>query len=149
MLMRSKWPSTEGVARHPSIPPACFTGPVCTAVTPMSENACHSDSSPSELRKLAPGAVMIEIGYAVNHTEPRSTAARGLGSAYGFCHMLPLPDNCSAINFASCRIDWLISHSTYFGLSGTGSPDCASTLAARRTDGFNGRGRAGRTARRS
>ncbi|SPZ42569.1 Uncharacterised protein [Rhodococcus wratislaviensis] len=105
MLMRSKWPSTEGVARHPLMPPACFTGPVWTAVTPISEKACHRDSSPSELRKLARGAVMIEIGYAVNHTDPRSTAARGFGSAYGFCHMLPLPDNCSAINFASCRID--------------------------------------------
>ena len=36
-----------------------------------------------------PGLVIMEIGYAVNHTEAFSMAARGSGLAKGFCHMLP------------------------------------------------------------
>jgi hypothetical protein len=48
----------------------------------------------------------------VNHTEAVSTAPRGLGSAYGFCHIEPWPENCWLISLASASIDWLISHET-------------------------------------
>ena len=45
--------------------------------------------------------VIIEIGYAVNHTDAFSIAARGSGLANGFCHMLPWPENCLANSTAS------------------------------------------------
>ena len=79
MLIRSKCPSTLGVYSQPLIPPARFTGPMWTASTPICSNADHRPSSPSAERNDWPGAVISDSGYAVNHTEARSTAARGLG----------------------------------------------------------------------
>ena len=49
--------------------------------------------------------MIMEIGYAVNHTEAFSIAARGSGLANGFCHMLPWPENWVANAFASSSID--------------------------------------------
>jgi len=66
--------------------------------------------------------VISEIGYAVNHTDADSTACRGSGLANGFCHMLPWPENCRLIVFASASIDWLSSHDTYAGLVPFGWP---------------------------
>src|SRR4051812_12186242 len=62
VLMRSKCPSTLGVGRHPTSPPARLTGPVCRALMPMVANAFHSSSSPSEARNDSPGRVISEIG---------------------------------------------------------------------------------------
>ena len=45
-------------------------------------------------------------------TEAVSTAARGSGCAYGFCHIEPSPVSCAAISFASCSIDCPRNHST-------------------------------------
>jgi hypothetical protein len=60
----------------------------------------------------SPGRVMNDGGYAVNHTDARSSAARGLGCAYGFCHMLPWPESWIASCLASQSIDWSTSHLT-------------------------------------
>ena len=79
---------------------------------PMVSNACHRSSSPSVPRNEVPGLVIIEIGYAVNHTDAFSIAARGSGLAYGFCHMLPCPENCLAKSYASCSIDCSLSQAT-------------------------------------
>ena len=89
VLIRSKCPSTLGVESQPTIPPAFFTGPVCTPSMPISSNAAHRSSSPSVPRNDVPRLVIMEIGYAVNQTDDFSIAARGSGLAYGFCHMLP------------------------------------------------------------
>ena len=62
VLIRSKWPSTLGVASQPSRPPAFFTGPVCRPSMPMAWNAFHRSGSPSEPRNEDPGLVIIEIG---------------------------------------------------------------------------------------
>ena len=62
VLMRSKCPSTLGVGRQPTSPPARLTGPVCRALMPMVANAFHSSSSPSEARNDSPGRVISEIG---------------------------------------------------------------------------------------
>jgi hypothetical protein len=56
-------------------------------------------------RNEVPGLVIMEIGYAVNHTDAFSMAARGSGLANGFCHMLPWPENWVAKAFASSSID--------------------------------------------
>jgi hypothetical protein len=89
VLIRSKWPSTLGVVSHPLMPPARFTGPVWIAVIPMAWNASQRSWSPIVPRKEWPALVMREIGYAANQTGAFSMAARGSGSAKGFCHMLP------------------------------------------------------------
>ena len=52
-----------------------------------------------------PGLVIMEIGYAVNHTDVFSIAARGSGLAKGFCHILPWPENSVAYLFASSSIE--------------------------------------------
>ena len=52
----------------------------------------------------------------MNHTDAVSTAARGLGVAYGFCHIDPCPENCWLISLASASIDWARNHDTYAGL---------------------------------
>src|SRR4029079_16654063 len=122
VLMRSKCPSTLGVGRHPTSPPARLTGPVCTALIPMVAKAFHSSSSPSDARNDSPGRVLSEIGEGVNHTDADSTACRGSGLANGFCHMLPWPENCRLIVFASASIDWLSSHDTYAGFVPVGWP---------------------------
>ena len=62
VLIRSKCPSTLGVASQPKTPPARFRGPVCTALMPIASNASHSSSSPKVLRKERPGLVIIEMG---------------------------------------------------------------------------------------
>jgi hypothetical protein len=49
--------------------------------------------------------VIIEAGYAVNHTEALSIAARGFGFAYGFCDMPRDPENCAATAPAPASID--------------------------------------------
>ena len=67
---------------------------------------------PTESVNSLAGLVIIEIGYAVNHTDADSTAWRGSGLAKGFCHMLPWPENCRLIAFASASMDWLSSHDT-------------------------------------
>ena len=81
-----------GVALQPEIPPALLTGPVWTAVMPICCNASHRSSSPRVPRNEHPGLVIIEIGYNVSQFAAFAIAARGFGSAYGFCHMLPLAD---------------------------------------------------------
>ena len=60
---------------------------------PIWANASHRSGSPSVPRNEAPGLVIMEIGYAVNQTDAFSIAERGSGSANGFCHMLPWPEN--------------------------------------------------------
>ena len=112
VLIRSKCPSTLGVGSQPNSPPAFFTGPVCTPSIPIASNAAHSASSPSVPRKEVPGLVIMEMGYAVNHTDAFSMAARGSGLANGFCHMLPWPENCLANSTASESIDCSVSQST-------------------------------------
>jgi hypothetical protein len=94
--------------------------------------------------------VTNESGYAVNQTEARSSAARGSGCAYGFCHMLPCPESCDASRLASLSIDWSTSHSTYSRLSATASPALSPVsrsemrrASERRADGRKRRGRAG------
>ena len=92
-----------------------------------------------------PGLVMREIGYAANHTGAFSMAARGSGSAKGFCHMLPWPVNCLAKALASPSIDSSTSHWTYSGLS----PEAGPLPGLRRCHGHirsraRGRSRAGR-----
>ena len=62
VLIRSKWPSTLGVGSQPRMPPAFFTGPVCTPSMPICSNADHRPSSPSEPRNVVPGLVIMEIG---------------------------------------------------------------------------------------
>ena len=89
VLIRSKWPSTLGVSSQPSSPPAFLTGPVWTPSIPISAKASHRSGSPRVPRNELPGLVIMEMGYAVNQTEAFSIAARGSGSANGFCHMLP------------------------------------------------------------
>src|SRR5690606_25126775 len=64
-------------------------------------------------RNVSPRRVTKLSGYAVNHTDARSTAARGSGCANGFCHMLPCPESCEASRFASVSIDSPTSQSTY------------------------------------
>ena len=112
VLIRSKWPSTLGVASQPLMPPAFFTGPVWMAVIPMDWKACQRSWSPMVPRKEWPALVMREIGYAANQTGALSIAARGSGSANGFCHMLPWPVNCLAKALASPSIDSSTSHCT-------------------------------------
>ena len=63
-------------------------------------------------RKDAPGLVIMEIGYAVNQTDAFSIAARGSGSANGFCHMLPWPENWRANSVASASIEASTNQST-------------------------------------
>ena len=79
---------------------------------PIARKACHSAGSASADRNVSPRRVTNESGYAVNHTEARSSAARGSGCAYGFCHMLPWPESCDASRLASASIDSSTSHST-------------------------------------
>ncbi len=62
VLMRSKWPSTLAVCDHSVMPPASFTGPVCTASMPMDWKISHSCGSPSAPRYDSPSFVMSEIG---------------------------------------------------------------------------------------
>ncbi len=62
MLMRSKWPSTDGVSRRPLSPPACLTGPVWTPSMPISRNACHSAGSASADRNVSPLRVTNDSG---------------------------------------------------------------------------------------
>ncbi len=62
MLIRSNWPSTLGVAFHPEIPPACFTGPVWTAAIPRDSKAAHSASSLKVARKDSVGLVIMDAG---------------------------------------------------------------------------------------
>ncbi len=87
--IRSKWPSTLGVYCQPAMPPARLTGPVWIASMPISANACHMSSLAMALRKDSSGRVISDNGYAVNHTDAVSTAARGFGVANGFCHIEP------------------------------------------------------------
>ena len=74
-------PSTVGVLSRPKIPPARFSGPVCSPLIPIAVNTRHKCSSASVPRNEHPGLVTIEIGYAVNQTEDFSIAVLGLGSA--------------------------------------------------------------------
>ena len=62
VLIRSKCPSTLGVASQPSIPPAFFTGPVCSPSMPISAKASQSAGSPKVPRNDVPGLVIMEIG---------------------------------------------------------------------------------------
>ena len=48
----------------------------------------------------------------MNQTDAFSIAARGSGSANGFCHMLPCPENCLANSVASASIDSSVNQST-------------------------------------
>ena len=105
VLMRSKCPSTLGVSCQPEMPPARFTGPVCTAWIPISANAFHRAWSDIALRNDSSGRVISDSGYAVNHTDAVSTAVRGFGRAKGFCHIEPWPENCWLISLASASID--------------------------------------------
>ncbi len=66
------------------------------------------------------------MGYAVNHTAAVSTARRGSGLAYGFCHMLALPENWRLIFSASASIDCTSSHRTYSGFDPSAAPSPAS-----------------------
>ena len=91
-----------------------------SASIPIARNACHSAGSASADRNVSPLRVTNDSGYAVNHTDARSTAARGSGCANGFCHMLPWPESCDASRFASPSIDCSTSHSTYSRLSAIG-----------------------------
>ena len=62
VLIRSKWPSTLGVGCQPFRPPARLTGPVCSALMPISSNAFHRSPSASVPRKEWPGLVSIDSG---------------------------------------------------------------------------------------
>ena len=62
MLMRSKWPSIEGVSRRPFRPPAIFTGPVWRASMPILRNASHSRRSASADRYVSSVRVTNESG---------------------------------------------------------------------------------------
>jgi hypothetical protein len=79
---------------------------------PMTSKASHSLGSASPDRNDSPGRVTKDGGYAVNQTEARCSAARALGCAYGFCHMLPWPESWMASCLASQSIDCSTSHST-------------------------------------
>ncbi len=149
VVMRSKCPSTVGVARQPRSPPADFTGPVWTASIPMWLKAFQRFSSPSVVRNEVPGALSNEIGYAVNHTDAVSTAARGSGRAKGFCHMIPVPESWRAIVFAYCSMDCSTSHATYAGFSDVAGPCWPEgvtvvPLLRCRATARNGRGLAGK-----
>ena len=62
MLIRSKWPSTDGVSRQPCRPPAFFVGPVWTASIPIWRNASHSDGSAKPDRNDWSGRVTNDSG---------------------------------------------------------------------------------------
>ena len=79
---------------------------------PICCNASHRLLSPRVPRNEHPGLVIIEIGYNVSQLAAFAIAARGFGSAYGFCHMLPWPTNCAADAFAAPSIDSSTSHLT-------------------------------------
>src|SRR5262249_17777807 len=80
-LMRSKFPSTEGVWLVPLMPPDSFIGPVWTPWMPIFWKALHSLSSASVVSTDASGeAGTVDAGYAVNHTEARAETAGGWGT---------------------------------------------------------------------
>jgi hypothetical protein len=93
-----------GVASRPKIPPARFKGPVCTALMSLRSNTRHRSSSRRVPRKVQPGLVIIDRGYAVNHTDDRP-AASGFGLANGVCHTSATPENCPAICSALASMD--------------------------------------------
>ena len=62
MLIRSKWPSIDGVGSQPEMPPASLTGPVWTASMPISSKAAQRSSDPSAPRNDCRGAVISESG---------------------------------------------------------------------------------------
>src|SRR4029453_2244071 len=84
---------------------------------PIASKAAHRSSSPRVPRNDVPGLVIMEIGYAVNHTEDFWIAARGSGLQYGFCHVLPWPEKKGANLLASSSIHRSTSQLTYAELS--------------------------------
>jgi hypothetical protein len=56
--------------------------------------------------------VIIDMGYAVNHTDDFPVTTFGFGLAYGLCHTLPIPENWLAIRLASASMDCSLSQST-------------------------------------
>ena len=86
-------PVDAGVRSHPEIPPASFSGPVCTPSIPICSKASHNAGAPSAAMNDWPRAVTNDNGYAVNQTDAFSTAARGSGAAYGLDHIRWFPDS--------------------------------------------------------
>src|SRR6476469_6373241 len=101
-----------GVAFQPGIQPALLNGPVWAARVPICGDASHSMLSARVPGKDGPGLVIIEIGYSVSQLAAFVIAARGFGSAYGLCHMLPWPTDCAAEALAAPSIDSSTSHLT-------------------------------------
>ena len=94
---------------------------------------------------MTPGLVIMEIGYAVNHTDDFWIAAGDQG-LQRFCHILPWPENSVANLFASSSIDRSTSHPTYAELSPLGFPvrSARGPMAKRSRSRPFGRSRLGR-----
>ena len=136
------------------MPPARFTGPVCMAVIPIDSKASQRSWSPRVPRNEWPALVMSEIGYAVNQTGAFSIAARGSGSANGFCHMLPWPVNCFGEGLGVAQHRLLDEPLHVVGVVAGRRPAararrCHGRIRAAAREGAAGPVARGRTARRS